>query len=293
MTTRSTTRPSTSGATPQPVTSALLEWLRSQLDAGCRVEDVRQAMIASGWAEAAARQALQQVMPGLEPALELPAAGGTVPEPDLADGRQRIEVGGHVVQVLLAMRQPRVVVFGGLLSDAECDALVALARPRLARSETVDNATGGSEVNAARTSRGMFFQRGETPLVQRIENRIAALLRWPLRWGEGLQVLHYEPGAEYKPHHDYFDPKHPGTEAVLARGGQRVGTLVTYLNTPEQGGATTFPDVLLEVAAIKGNAVFFSYDRPSAVTRTLHGGAPVVRGEKWVATKWLREREFN
>jgi prolyl 4-hydroxylase len=280
----------------QVITGALIDWLRSQLDAGCRVEDIVGAMRASGWAEPVARQAVQQVLPGLTglaAAVDVPASGGPVPEPAVAEGQQRIEVGGHAVQVLMTMRQPRVVVFGGLLTDAECDALVAQAAPRLARSETVDSATGGSEVNAARTSRGMFFQRGETPLVQRIETRIAALLRWPLRWGEGLQVLHYEPGAEYKPHHDYFDPKHPGTEAVLARGGQRVGTLVIYLNTPAQGGATTFPDVLLEVAAVKGHAVFFSYDRPSAVTRTLHGGAPVVAGEKWVATKWLREREFN
>jgi prolyl 4-hydroxylase len=170
---------------------------------------------------------------------------------------------------------------------------VAEAQPRLARSETVVNTTGGSEVNAARTSDGMFFQRGESPLIQRIEQRIGALLRWPVPWGEGLQVLHYRPGAEYRPHHDYFDPKHSGTEAVLRRGGQRVGTLVMYLNTPARGGATTFPDVALEVAAIKGNAVFFSYDRPHATTRTLHGGAPVVDGEKWVATKWLREREFH
>lgn len=286
---------STTTGTPaqQPITGALLEWLRSQLDAGCRVEDLVAAMRASGWTEAVARQAVQQVLPGFEVPVEVPASGGPVPEPAIAEGQQRIEVGGHAVQVLMTLRQPRVVVFGGLLTDAECDELMAQAAPRLARSETVDNATGGSEVNAARTSRGMFFQRGETSLVQRIENRIASLLRWPVRWGEGLQVLHYQPGAEYKPHHDYFDPKHPGTEAVLARGGQRVGTLVMYLNTPAQGGATTFPDVLLEVAAVKGNAVFFSYDQPSAVTRTLHGGAPVVAGEKWVATKWLREREFN
>ena len=72
-----------------------------------------------------------------------------------------------------------------------------------------------------------------------------------------------------------------------------MGTLVIYLNTPEKGGGTTFPDVGLEVAPIKGNAVFFSYDRPNASTRTLHGGAPVIAGDKWVATKWLRENEFN
>ncbi|HEX5664436.1 MAG TPA: 2-oxoglutarate-dependent dioxygenase, partial [Xanthomonadaceae bacterium] len=35
-----------------------------------------------------------------------------------------------------------------------------------------------------------------------------------------------------------------------------------------------------------------SYERPDPGTRTLHGGAPVLAGEKWVATKWLREREF-
>ena len=187
----------------------------------------------------------------------------------------------------------RVLVFGGLLTAAECDALVELARPRLLRSETVDTATGGSEVNAARTSDGMFFARGETELIARIERRIAALLRWPVERGEGLQVLRYRPGAEYRPHHDYFDPGQPGTAAVLARGGQRLATLVMYLDTPAGGGATSFPDIGLEVAPVKGHAVFFSYDRPHASTRTLHGGAPVLAGEKWVATKWLRERRFD
>ena len=66
-----------------------------------------------------------------------------------------------------------------------------------------------------------------------------------------------------------------------------------YQNTPPRGGATVFPDVALEVAPIKGNAVFFSYDRPHPSTKTLHGGAPVLAGEKWIATKWLRERRFE
>ena len=192
----------------------------------------------------------------------------------------------------MMLRNPWVVVFGGLLSDEECDAMVADAAPRLARSETVVVQTGGNEVNPSRTSQGMFFGRGETPICQRVEARIAALLNWPVVNGEGLQVLHYRPGAEYKPHHDYFDPAQPGMAAVLQRGGQRVATLVMYLNTPQQGGGTVFPDVALEVAPIKGNAVFFSYDRPHAATRTLHGGAPVIAGDKWVATKWLREGQF-
>lgn len=72
-----------------------------------------------------------------------------------------------------------------------------------------------------------------------------------------------------------------------------MATFVIYLNTPEQGGATTFPDVGLDIAPRQGHAVFFSYPRPHPSTRSLHGGAPVRAGEKWIATKWLRERPFD
>jgi prolyl 4-hydroxylase len=290
----------------QTVTDELRRWIIAQAEAGCRPEDVVAAMKSSGWDEDVAVDALEATLTArLEEVgrarQEVMPPGVPVPEPDLRDAASlSLPVPGvdaaesaHEVEVLVSMRSPRVVVFGGLLSEAECDALVALAKPRLQRSETVDTDTGGSEVNAARTSDGMFFERGETALIDRIEKRIAALLRWPVENGEGLQILHYRAGAEYRPHHDYFDPAQPGTATILQRGGQRVATVVMYLSTPERGGATVFPDVGLDVAPVKGNAVFFSYDRPHAVTRTLHGGAPVISGEKWVATKWLREREFR
>ncbi|MDP1650071.1 MAG: 2OG-Fe(II) oxygenase [Rubrivivax sp.] len=280
----------------QDITDDLRRWIVAQTETGCHAEDVLAAMRASGWAEGVAAAALEQTLrerlSELDRGAEAPAARSPVPEPDLAAAPTVLQVGGREARVLVTMQRPRVVVFGGLLSDDECSGLMALAAPRLARSETVDNATGGSEVNAARTSDGMFFERGEAPLIATIEARIAELLRWPLENGEGLQILRYGPGAEYRPHHDYFDLQHPGTPRILQRGGQRVGTLVMYLNTPEGGGATTFPDVGLDVAPVRGNAVFFSYDRAHPDTRTLHGGAPVTAGEKWVATKWLREGAF-
>ena len=285
----------------QTVTPELRQWIVEQAQAGCRPEDVLASMRASGWDEVVALGALGQVLEaflGAQAVQQAATLAATlppavrVPEPALAGSPSQLRVHDREVRVLLTLQNPRVVVFGGFLSDDECDDLVAAAAPRMVRSETVVNETGGNEVNAARTSDGMFFGRGESALCQRIETRIAALLNWPLVNGEGLQVLHYRPGAEYKPHHDYFDPAQPGMAAVLKRGGQRVGTLVMYLNTPLQGGGTVFPDVQLEVAPIKGNAVFFSYERAHASTRTLHGGAPVIAGDKWVATKWLREGEF-
>lgn len=279
----------------QTVSDELRRWILAQAEAGGRPQELLAAMVRSGWDEELAAEALVQELTARLAQLQhrqqreaLPPAAA-VPEP--ASGTA-LQAGGRVVQVLASMTLPRAVLFGGLLDDDECRALVALARPRLERSQTVDSATGGNEVNAARTSEGMFFERGETPLLAAIEERIAELVRWPVERGEGIQVLRYRPGAEYRPHHDYFDPAHPGTARILARGGQRVATIVIYLEAPAAGGATTFPEVGLEVAPVRGHALFFSYARAHPAGKTLHGGAAVTAGEKWVATKWLRERAF-
>jgi len=282
----------------QAITPELREWILAQAAAGCATPDILKAMQASGWDDAVASAALAQTLQPAGPQATLlqsatAGAGSPVPEPDLSGAPAVLHLPDREVQVLLTLQRPRVVLFGSFMSDAECDALMDLSRPRLARSETVDHRSGGSEVNAARTSDGMFFERGEAPLIQRIEQRIAALLHWPVEKGEGLQILRYRPGAQYRPHFDYFDPAQPGTAAVLKRGGQRVGTLIMYLQVPKRGGGTVFPDVGLEVMPVKGHALFFSYDRPHESTGTLHGGSPVTDGEKWVATKWMREGVFG
>jgi prolyl 4-hydroxylase len=191
------------------------------------------------------------------------------------------------------MNLPRVVVFNNLLSEQECDELIALSEPKLSRSTTVNSSTGAFEVHEARTSEGTYFLLGENELCQRIERRIAELVRWPIENGEGLQILRYSNGATYTPHYDYFDPAAPGSATILKTGGNRVGTIVMYLQTPEKGGATTFPDVGFEVAPVKGSAVFFSYANPHPSSKSLHSGAPVTQGEKYVATKWLRERAYR
>jgi len=279
----------------QHITPELRRWIVAQAEAGLQPEVVVRAMVESGWHEDVALEALEQTLRSRleEVRAATQAPGEPVPEPGLAEGANVIVADGHPVEIVTALKHPRVVVFGHLLTDAECDEIMAQALPRLVRSETVHVATGGSEVHQDRTSDGMFFNRGESPVIQRVERRIAALLNWPVEYGEGIQVLRYRPGAQYKPHFDYFDPAQPGTPRILQRGGQRVGTLVMYLNRPERGGATTFPDAGLEVAPVRGQAVFFSYDRPSPATKTLHGGAPVLAGEKWVATKWLRQGVFT
>ena len=274
----------------------LLKWMNECLAQGHSADNLKQTAVQTGWqtelVEATLAEALGVELVANRPGAPARTDGPTLPGPDLAQAPTFVDTSDRRVDIWTVVKHPRVIVFGNLLSHDECDALIELAQPKLTRSLTVDNKTGGDEMNAARTSDGMFFARAENPVVERVEKRLSELLRWPLENGEGLQVLRYRHGAEYVPHYDYFDPAQPGTPKILTRGGQRVATIVMYLRTPERGGATIFPDIGLEVAPIKGSAVFFTYDRPHPDTKTLHGGMPVTLGEKYVATKWMRAGRF-
>ena len=93
--------------------------------------------------------------------------------------------------------------------------------------------------------------------------------------------------------HDGFGSQR-GEAAYLVHGGQRVASLVIYLNDVDAGGETVFPQVGLSIAPAKGSAVYFAYTDAQSRCDPLsfHGGAPVERGEKWIATRWMRELPF-
>lgn len=252
-------------------------------------------VIEAAWRDRAVEVAPQSASPELPSALgahQAPQAGSLSTQ--LTDMPNSLDTPDREVEMLFVIESPRVVLFGNLLSDEECDSLVSLSRAKLQRSSVVNASTGAYDIHPHRTSSGTYFNRGENELLQRIERRIAELVDCPLDRGEPIQVLHYEPGGEYKPHYDYFDPAHPGNQEVLAQGGQRVATLIMYLNDVARGGSTVFPEIGLDVLPRKGHAVYFAYcDEAGALdVRTLHGGSPVGSGEKWIATKWFRQQPY-
>jgi prolyl 4-hydroxylase len=187
-----------------------------------------------------------------------------------------------------------VIVFGDVLSPEECSEMIERSRHRLKRSTTVNPDTGKEDVIRNRTSEGIWYQRGEDPFIEMLDRRIASLMNWPVENGEGLQILHYGTTGEYRPHYDYFPPDQPGSAVHTAQGGQRVATLVIYLNDVPDGGETIFPEAGMSVAASQGGAVYFRYlnGQRQLDPLTLHGGAPVLGGDKWIMTKWMRERDY-
>jgi prolyl 4-hydroxylase len=141
----------------------------------------------------------------------------------------------------------------------------------------------------------MYFQRGENPLVSTIETRLAQIMCSPVNHGEGLQVLHYGPGGEYRPHLDYFDPAMPGSAVHQVSGGQRTATLILYLNDVDEGGETVFPRAEFRCVPRRGMGLYFAYAAADGQLDplALHGGAPVRQGDKWIATKWAREKPYG
>ena len=192
---------------------------------------------------------------------------------------------------------PRIVVVHNFLSEEECEHLIDLARPSLQPSAVVDESGQGFEaVDPRRSSQGMFLMHHtQDPVVSTIEQRLATFTGIPRENGEHIQILRYERGGEYQPHYDTFNPETAGGAFHLQRGGQRIASMIMYLNTPLQGGETIFPLAELYVTPEKGKAVLFYNCLPSGQVDPLsfHGGAPVLAGEKWIATRWFRMGRFE
>ncbi|HEY2901449.1 MAG TPA: 2OG-Fe(II) oxygenase [Polyangia bacterium] len=201
---------------------------------------------------------------------------------------------GASVPVLARAERPCLALLGNLLSGDECDQLIALARPRLAPSTVVDPQTGLDVVAGYRNSQGMFFRLGETPFVDRLDRRFSEVMNQPLENGESLQVLCYGAGGATAPHFDFLVPSNAANQASIARSGQRTSTLLCYLNDVVSGGETIFPRAGWAITPRAGHAVYFEYtdSRGQVDEQSLHAGSPVTAGEKWVVTKWMRQKRF-
>lgn len=261
----------------------LCQWLQVRHAQGDSLDQLLNACMRSGWDGHTAIQAVEKALGILlEPAKPVPTLQLDQSGRRLIDGRN--------VQQIFSVHVPDLAVIRDFLSNSECDELIEHAKAYLRKSVVIDKKTGIQHLDQRRSSSTAVFHTHDSALLKRIDHRIAALLDWPLSWGESLQVQHYQQGQEYAPHYDYCPPDTAGIEKL---GGQRVATFLMYLNEPQEGGGTSFNDIGLTVDARKGSAVFFTYDRPYPTSKTLHAGMPVLAGEKWIATKWLHAEEVK
>ncbi|MBG9585948.1 2OG-Fe(II) oxygenase [Cytobacillus firmus] len=213
------------------------------------------------------------------------AMDASIKEPTIFDHvGNKIITEDREIHIIAKFAEPLIVVLGNVLSDEECDQLIQQSKDRMQRSKVANSL----EVDELRTSSSTFFEEGENELVARIEKRVSQIMNIPVEHGEGLQILNYKIGQEYKAHFDFF------SSTSKAASNPRISTLVMYLNDVEQGGETYFPKLNLSVSPQKGMAVYFEYfyNDQNLNDLTLHGGAPVVIGDKWAATQWMRRKKL-
>lgn len=272
------------------------DWLTTNVMRGCADADMTKIMSDNGFDPVFAGHAIGVVRAMTERVKGEVAALETEykAQPMRLPANGRVRAHDRDVHIVFTLTNPNVAVIDGLLSDVECDKLIQLTNGRMKSSEVVDRQSGGSYQSNVRKSEGCHFNRGENAIVQRVEQRIASLTGIAVDCGEPLQMLHYGVAGEYLAHQDFFDPADPGTEFLTRVGGQRIATLVIYLNNVPEGGDTHFPDLELSVKPKKGAGVYFEYTNLAGQldARCLHAGTPVARGDKWIATKWLRQRPY-
>ena len=175
------------------------------------------------------------------------------------------------------------------LSAAQCQALVRVIDADR-RPSTLLNASGKS---AFRTSESCDMDRW-SPVVQPIDEGIAALLGIPPEHGETMQGQRYAPGQHFRAHNDYFVEGQFYWDEMQATGGQRTWTAMIYLTDVAEGGATWLPHAGIRVAPQRGLLLAWNNMKRdgSPNPRTLHEGMPVIAGTKYIVTKWFRERPW-
>lgn len=189
---------------------------------------------------------------------------------------------------------PRIFTIENFLPKPVCAWLISQTRKRLEAARVKDPLSGARAVNPVRTNTGAGFSSIEPDIVLHLARlRVAAAIGLPLMQQEPTNVLHYDPGQEYRPHFDFIAAEDEHNFArELAAMGQRVCTFLIYLNEGYEGGETEFPRLDWRHKGRAGDAlVFWNVSAQGERERNaLHAGLPVSKGEKWLYSQWVRER---
>lgn len=173
------------------------------------------------------------------------------------------------------------------LTDQECDMMIEKINPLCAPS-TVTNPDADKQVRTSSTA----FMRLDDPFTADINMKFHAFMRIPLTHAEEPQGQKYDVGQEFKKHCDWFD-KNSIYNQVHLNMGQRTFTLMVYLNNVEEGGETSFPRINHDVRPRKGKAVIWCNITADNQGNwwSEHWGKPVIKGVKYIVTKWFREHD--
>lgn len=193
----------------------------------------------------------------------------------------------------IAVHSPRIGIVEGFLSPAACAWFIGRATGALQPAGVYREDVQGQRLAEERTNSEFPFDLFHADVTTcLLQARIEAAVGASAEHFETLTLMHYAPGEEFTPHHDFLQTDQPGMAENIRLQGQRVATFLVYLNDDYEGGETEFPRVNFSFKGKRGDALIFSnVDAAGAPDpNSLHAGRPPTRGEKWLLSQWIRNR---
>jgi prolyl 4-hydroxylase len=201
---------------------------------------------------------------------------------------------------------PYLYTIDNFLTDKECKFIINISKANL-KSAGVSTMKGEepkykSGSYKGRTNSSYWIALDKYPETLEIAKKVAKQIKCDYKHFESYQVIHYNESEEYKYHYDAYDITEKEKYEKFCGGekgrGNRLRTVLVYLNDVEEGGATGFDlldgrDEPLKVQPKMGRMVVFTNvnDDGTLNKKSRHAGLPIIKGEKWAFNLWLREQE--
>ena len=185
---------------------------------------------------------------------------------------------------------PLINVKDDIITQDEADYIINLAKSNM-MDATVLGDSGKPKLATDIRSASLCWLDYGNDVIKEIGERISRYVGIPLNNAEQMQVIHYEVGGKYNPHHDAFEMSTTSGRKACMYGGQRLVTALVYLNKVPKGGDTKFPNLGITVHTQRGRMVVFNNtdtDIRRPIHDSVHAALPVEAGEKWAINIWFR-----
>lgn len=186
-------------------------------------------------------------------------------------------------------RLGKINIIDDFLSPKECASLIKLSKAYYRRSAIIKS--GKAKISDHRTSFTALLDMNEA-VVEKVYQRASEILQKPSDYFEPLQCTSYSKGQEYKAHYDAFEESN---SSEILKLGQRMSTILIYLNENYEGGETYFPILDVRVQPKTGRALIFHNldDEGDRDPEVYHAGLPVWSGTKYVSNLWVRDQPYQ
>jgi len=180
----------------------------------------------------------------------------------------------------------KIIQIKQLLTNDECDEIINLSKTYIFNdSETISE--NGNVTTDYRKSRQIWLD-DSSPLIHKLSKISNVITNYPIEHMEQLQYVHYDTSGYFKEH---YDPDPDLNNNIK----DRIFTIIFYLNDVEDGGETYFKYIDTYIKPQKGDCVIFKslLSNGQLLTKSLHQGMPVKKGNKIICNKWIHIDKFN